>query len=100
VSPRDTDPLTVDADDLAAALFYVYGNVTRRGPSIGPDRPGPREGHRPMSFWQEDAHIVLAELGTMGPPPSRPRTSDRLVSLLLAALSGALVTAVIFAVFR
>ena len=97
MTPRDTDPLTVDADDLAAALFHVYGNVTRRGPSIGPDRPGPREGYRPLSFWQEDAHIVLDALGAVD---ARPAVSDRLVGLLLAALSGALVMAVIFAVFR
>jgi len=52
----------VTEETLAAALFYLYGNVTKRGPSIGPDRPGPREGYRPMSFWQEDAARILARL--------------------------------------
>lgn len=53
----DTAAPTRDA--VAAALFDVYGNVTRQGQSIGPDRPGPRVGYRPLEFWLEDADAVL-----------------------------------------
>ena len=43
-----------------------------------------------IDTWQQPQMIVTYP----------PRTADRLVGLLLAALSGALVMAVIFAVFR
>lgn len=52
-------PAEPTRDAVAAALFDVYGNVTRQGQSIGPDRPGPRVGYRPLEFWLEDADAVL-----------------------------------------
>lgn len=51
-----------EEDRLADALFYVYGNVTRHGAAIGPDRPGPREGYRPRTFWVDDARLVADRL--------------------------------------
>jgi hypothetical protein len=66
----------LDVDALAGALFYVYGNVTRTGPSIGPDRPGPRTGFRPRPFWEEDARLVVekyAELAGLIETSGQPR---------------------------
>jgi hypothetical protein len=62
----------LDVEALADAVFYVYGNVTRHGASIGPDRPGPREGHRKRSFWVEDARLIAAKYrALLGSPQER-----------------------------
>jgi hypothetical protein len=59
----------IDVEALADAVCYVYGNVTRHGASIGPDRPGPREGYRKRSFWVEDARLIAAEYAALTRQP-------------------------------
>lgn len=55
------DDAFITRDQLAAALFYLYGNTTRHGTSLQVPS-GPLEGYRPREHWERDADLIIESI--------------------------------------